>query len=1519
MRRVLTVILSLALVLSSVTEAFATNINMNVDGEIKTVDTNEEKFFNVEFTDESYVPNAEQVYSQFIGNRIEMWRYSGDQDKSQPGSQNWRTQWGCVDDDWIRRLMDGKITPLTTLNEKIPDEVMSYLQNGGSWDDIKITFQCVNDDGTFIDPRQIFKDGKVDGWLKWGQEIQLSFYPKFKTDKFHNISDKTKLRFRRGIYPYSYTSFSMWGKSGKKHYGSTRVWDIDAGEPDDKYNGYDKLKYSDILNSKGDVTPGLNLKNLESGKKLETGGTGADSISTDTARIGLGTFNNGGATGLGFSFPVKVTFEINPIPKQTIHLVSEAGFTNLQNIDDTLANLQFYSERDKFMQTLKVLGIDRIKTRLQTDSQFKEKLIDSLIGENKGDSKRRDIVTTLVNRVINNAALTDSAIYKYYTSDTDYIEGLDSDDEGSKFVLTAAYAIALSEAYSTVVGEMQKVTLKTDTMDEKLYNHVAAFSDKYGFRVTLNGALQNFKDESEDYKTVYSLPTLYFNYDEKDIPQDILRQYSTAVTREMAKKIESMDTGVGEFQEDKFLLSGVTKDGKEGYYTLTPNYYYNLAVQTDSSVKDYDIIKTDKTREPIKNTGVLVDENGGVRYVSDTSGLTRNFNKNVSEAVPFALMAFIDYGGMTFNGSDIPGNLKYSGVYSYTGLISDLGCDVKMDVAKINSDNSVDSLVKDLYIGTANRYEKFTGFKTYLTEGNSTVFKAGGVSYKPLLVVYSDKSDTETDNIVKKFLGNNANIQDGVFEYEGIKIAAGDIGIHYAGLYPTPEQLKKQSDIKIKAYVRDMRPVKLCVNYVDENDRQLETRVGNAPIDNGKVWACIDTSLESSFDFICAYVSDNVPTGGLTANTTWTSISADCPPADSQWLTKPGYVNVSESREQVVYVKAMRKAPEANVTGDFVLGQQRISKSFNTRDVYNPVLRTRGNTNFSSHSRWVSGTRKRRGHWTYCNINNTSKDTYCLTFSEWCDANDKIMVGSCGTTVTDNSTGKKKLSRSGTTSDRVSPNMRFTLWRGYDKPVASSYANNGNNDEVWGLYGIGSSNKNVQSEIGQNYTKNIKLFYGVDGSNSDDTVTFGCSFGKSHTATVTGDSKQANTTLAVNVFNTYKTPQTATSGGNKDTVMNGVGMDAVTKDSVSQNTISFYPYVKMKYENKNGTVKDLNVLSKYQSKITPVSTVEIGFKGGSSDSIAIGSDNWSTHQRALNAHGKYSTLPGGSTYRLNNNDGKLPTVGIKTYSWYVPTDAVDAVYEGSYGNTQADAEQRHNDAAWNLEMAVAGKPINQKLDVNGSVITPTKGGKAGWLNNLPFMTEPKYWFGDKNVSTQIKDGSVKTDKQYYRIYSDTDGNVFLVHGSNLDYQFNKWNTNEYILSQLNDEWRDIEAKTNLVSCYLKSIIRHDGNDYEFQTDDGKWYSEAFPGLCVYVATTTFNVQLNSEVCNTPNTVNMRYVADGATSKNDIYKKYIHTWFMAEPMSLKTNYGGKSFGHDWVNLNLRTKDWFIPNASVYDND
>ena len=1528
MKKVVSLILCTILLLTSFTEVFATTLNVNVNGEVKKVDTSEDKFFNVEFTGPNYQPEAEQVYTMLMGSNIEMWRYSGDKDKSQAGSQNWGTPWGYKTDVWIQELMDGLHSPLTTLNQVVPEGVMTYLKSGGSWDDIKITFQCINEDGNEIKPANIFENGAVDAWLKWGQEIQLQFKPIFKTDETQYIFEGNKVKLNRAIYPYSYTAFSMWAKDGSnRQYGATRVWDKVHEEPGAKYEGYDPLEYKDIQNNKGHIKSGLNLKNIQHPGKTETGHNSTAGISTDIAKIGSGTFNSGGATGIGFSFPIKITFEIKP--KANTNLLTEIGMVNLQDIDGTLSNIQMYSERNEFIENLNRVGVARIKDRLTSDNSFKNTLKGLVIGEDKvTDNTVNKVLDNYIDKMSKTQGLSNELIYKYATSLGDLSSFTDAELEvlnapGMTTFLDFCIGSCVYDLYSSLINNylIEDITSSKDMKEVTFANKQVIMNKADGTpgnnSLILSGKMSKFKDTTKNFKALYSLPIVTYLYNKQEITQDTIRKYAMLNTKEIAEQLSDMsNTNLYYFVEDNNILSGVEVDGKRGYYEFIHKGYSDMLMKMSSTLGEQTIYDVNKNVVKLSDTGIT-DNFGGYYKIKETDALTVK-NNDIISGLGFALSTYTNYDGMTFQNGTDETKLIYDGVYSYTPMISDFGCDVKMDIVKVNADSTTEFMVNDMFIGTANRFEKFDNFNSYITANGSYLYSSGGENYKPVVVAYSEKSDAEVHSIVADFINNNKTVISGVYEVNGVVMAVGDSGIDKTSIYPTAEQLKNQSDINISVFVRELEDTLMSVTYVDENDNFLETRVGIAPIENNKTWACLSGELTDAFDFVCAYVSVEKPVQGLNEKTTWSMISA-CEPYDGQWLTAPGFVNIDISKEQVVYVKGKRKASEPAVTGDFVIGQQRISKAFNTINVYKPGLRTFSSVNTTSHKRkYYCGGRYCRGHWEYCRINTTSRDTYNIIWNITSDATDKIQVGSYGTRLFSNSTGKKFLSLRNGTNDRVNADMRFVLWRGYDKPVASSYADSGNNNDVWNKFGIGSGNKYNSSGTNGNYTKNIKVTYKQDGS-SDSSVTFNCSFGKTHAGTVTGETKTANTTLAVNTYSGWKGSQTASSVGTTNNTINGIGMTTMFKGTVKQNTIRFYPYVDMKYEDMDGNIKSLNVLSKYESNITPISTIEYGYKKGSDDSLNITSSMWSTHQRAVNAKGRNNVLVGGATYKLNNNtENKLPVVGITTYSWYVPGDAEGAVYSGVSGNTQAEALNRHTNAVASLKSSVTGKEINQKISVGGNTYTPKKGQSAPWLNNVPFDTENKYWFNGIPVNTQIIEGSEVTNADYYRIYSDTKGNVYLVHGSNLDYTFNKWNTNEYIIGQLNAEWRDINDKTGLVSCYLASIIRNAGNDKEF-VSDGTWYNEAFPGLCVVKQSTTFKVGLNNQIKNKDNVVNMRYIAGGTTSKADVYKNFNLTWFTTENGGLTVNYGGQTLNSGAINLNFRTRNWWIPNATVYDND
>lgn len=353
-KRLLSLMLTIIMILSCSIDALAFTVNMNIDGdEVVQVQAGGNQFFNITFAPAAYEPNAEQVYTLSLGEELVFWRHSGTTGKK------WDMgQWGLQDDAWVQQLMNGDKNLLLTCEWYLPDGVTTFLNNGGSWEDIKVTFQCKLSDGTPLTSEDIFKNNVVDCYIT-GNKIKAQFYPQFKTDTKRKVFAGNNIKLNRGIYPYSFTMFSMWSKDTTlhKHYGATRIWDREHGEPEySKHSGFDTIEYSDILNTNGDLTPGRNLRNFEAGKPLQNNsGIGADSISTSVAKIGDGTFTGGGATGIGFNFPIFITFEINPNQTQTgnghnLMYVSEYSIVNMADGADpdemtTHASMQAYSNR----------------------------------------------------------------------------------------------------------------------------------------------------------------------------------------------------------------------------------------------------------------------------------------------------------------------------------------------------------------------------------------------------------------------------------------------------------------------------------------------------------------------------------------------------------------------------------------------------------------------------------------------------------------------------------------------------------------------------------------------------------------------------------------------------------------------------------------------------------------------------------------------------------------------------------------------------------------------------------------------------------------------------------------------------------------------------------------------------------------------------------------------------------------------------------------------------------------------
>ncbi|MBP3448223.1 MAG: hypothetical protein J6K51_04290 [Clostridia bacterium] len=77
-KRILSLLLSLIMIISMSTDALAFTLNMTSGiNDVIQVETGTEQFFNVIFQEKEWEPNAEQVYTMYMGQNYDMWRYSG--------------------------------------------------------------------------------------------------------------------------------------------------------------------------------------------------------------------------------------------------------------------------------------------------------------------------------------------------------------------------------------------------------------------------------------------------------------------------------------------------------------------------------------------------------------------------------------------------------------------------------------------------------------------------------------------------------------------------------------------------------------------------------------------------------------------------------------------------------------------------------------------------------------------------------------------------------------------------------------------------------------------------------------------------------------------------------------------------------------------------------------------------------------------------------------------------------------------------------------------------------------------------------------------------------------------------------------------------------------------------------------------------------------------------------------------------------------------------------------------------
>lgn len=1876
------------------TDALAFTLNMTSGkNEVIQVQTDTNQFFNVIFQEEEWKPNAEQVYTMYMGQNYNMWRYSGDQNTSKPGTQPWKTAWGILSDFEMAMLMEGNNpSAIVTLNEQLPQGVKDFIGRGGSWEDIKVTFQCENSDGMPLEPKKLFVNGAVDCLIKWGTEVQLAFKPYFRGAE-QMISDATSMQVKRGMYPYSNTMFSIFTKTSNpkhaKHLGAAMVYDTENNEDKyapNKYEGYTPLLFSDVLNTKGDLAPNKALKNIEPIPGACRCGSHPNVIDTNKARIGNGsTFNSGGAIGISFHFPVKITFEINPMPTANQVYLSEYSIVNMADDADpdnltTSASLQAYSNRDQLIQFFGNNDLYEEVMRLLVESIYPEyanddSIIDGLVNSYNADivytlldkarageldsiirqakedlaqkrddantvqsasnswvaeesqsksmaeafgseavsniellqsnsssatstllgsklvnntsnalydaasatvdtykevkpfmsgfSKQLDITATAHNiklnntyknnnssamldgavksrnkeRILNafgielsstilpdigpnavpmytaqkldfslafeNAVLYQSSIYSEgdkesfkRTRDDKYLSwhfltrdgsipilGTDKgaltlnhlrtgeslgnkeikieyaklyaeslriyarDHISDKIANTSQYEAFVNFLSNHLVGAIASDTINVYDLAEinislanfvgdgdakKLFGSILNYTDIIGRGIMFGApSLQvisgsrAFSDMNNKEKlatkssavgkyimedntgvisssmslietgnlngmmgtldksrcnTVILLPTITQLVD-KEIGQDAFRKLAYARAEKLYSLIrndkifdkcrlkdEYKDRLITDNEDDLRVLS-LNKYFKEmSFNGLKDEKFYHTGYTT-STLSDTIFARTFGNDENVEHEEKTL---GDLNIVGDNyNGVTDSYymtydsipridakfsNESTSvwgvRAYKFSnstqVNAFLEdaiwrSGECSVGISDVKENkkiddsLNYNGGIAYTDVILDKGCDIVLSAFSIDNNGNVKE-IRDTRQGinfpytlpiAATRYSPTAPFKDDYYKGLENPLLTDNTSgaYNMIANIPEGMSNTtfyeNAKKLVEESIAEGKATDGAVLEGYGIRVHVGKDAVKNTLVYPTQSQIDNDKPIRLAMFYAEIENPEIVKVYeLTDGSTTVHVKTTTTPavVADDTVVVEDETMDGTEYKVGEAYVSTDLYE--VTDTTPWSEIDNHTDVYDSEVIYNAGELTLDPEKQQRVYVRMVGKLPTSITapTGNFNITQQTVGKKFDTSGLGISAQDCLSSFNSTRHKYYTSKGRVRR-----CSIYTTSDDTYSLDYNMTTNGDSKIFSNITPLESGDR-TGSKTWNRSRTVNTTLNPKYTFVAWRGYDKPVAASYANESwVLNDVYAKYGIGSAKERGNSELNSSYTKTATFDWRI-GSGSDTSVKFSCSHGYTHSGTVGQYGEHSGMgNVSVQVYEGWKGAQTPANSSPASTSMGGASLTSAHKGTVNGGLIAYHPYVMMKYQDISGNTNSVNVLSKYKSNITPINTIEFGVQKGSNTSLGITSSMWSTHKRATNAKGANNVIAGGATYNLGNNGAQLPTIGVTTYQWYVPNDAAGAVVSGA-SNTQAKAEQSHNEAVSSLKTTLTGNKVLQHLKAGSNNFVVAPGMSTPWLGsglNLTNSTNAeskKYWFGGMvNPKTKvISDGG--TTREYFRISSDTSGNVILTKGSHTDHTFNINHDTDYILNNMNAEWKEINAKTGLVSAYLGSIIRRAGNDTSYGAAGGMWYNEAFPGLCVAKQTSTFVIGMDTgSNASLQNVVDMRLVAGGTNSKADIYKNFNDSWFAVEGKNVNFNFRGKALTLNTGELNLRSKTFYIPNATVYDND
>ena len=599
--------------------------------------------------------------------------------------------------------------------------------------------------------------------------------------------------------------------------------------------------------------------------------------------------------------------------------------------------------------------------------------------------------------------------------------------------------------------------------------------------------------------------------------------------------------------------------------------------------------------------------------------------------------------------------------------------------------------------------------------------------------------------------------------------------------------------------------------------------------------------------------------------------------------------------EKCLYVLLEKTSGSSGGTGDFEISQASLTK----RVRFSEASTTKG---FNTHSfAWTSGAfslSSCSGH-SYTdncgNMTNHSQDkkkadgttdhsgdtTYCGGHTDYCSnfklldniisvslknqnvsTAPKIMVQKHGwqNVVQDTSASSlaeywhtfRRPSNGADTPSRSGWDYVCVLWRGEDDLTVAQWKNDTSTNNLMSEIGFKVANAPQGIRKTSDFVNTFTAKF--IGAYQDNSTEYGASTASPHSNKVCKQTMNYSfrSDTALSLSNIKVLVKVYSGQSNRDN-----SNEALKKNQAEVGSITFYPYIKMRYDKYTSSYENVKsqtayVLGKYTRTLNLRNAVTVKFETeDDGNTLEVQSNQWSTHTSLMKninslfgtTDNAYKVIPGGATLNIKNrDDAKSKDVKVITYQCILEGDGKTQVdYTGSVSGdfTEATADSNHKatvnsvvESLKTLRLELFGKKSAKKEPFSGENITKSKK-----FNGKSISSDSKYNWDDFNdLYINVAEGN--TSKEKYVFSADAEGNIRM----NGEVIVTKGQGAESINSRTA---KTINDKTQVVTQLVKALERNTGSDNSttWSSADGKWYNEAFDGVTVLVSTTTINTGL----------------------------------------------------------------------------